>query len=393
MPRTIGTTEHMPDPRFVMAVPFRTDYYNNYARILHGSGRLRKCLLWTRKGIPGIPQDLHELCPALGLLAYAGARCLPPFAGESFRFALHPAFDRWARTKLVPGDHVLSSYGYANSCFKYARSHGGKTFVDGGNSHPENFWNLLTEEHRTWGCSYPPISRQQYRRGMEMMEDVDYVLSPSEFVTNSFLERGFRDDQILRVFFPVDLSVFRSERAPRPPGRPFTVINTGGLSLRKGTPYLLESFRMIRKQIPDARFLLTDSITDSIKPIISRYSDLPIEWAPYLPEAELAERLRTADLFILPSLEEGLVRTALQAMACGLPVVLTPNTGANDYVEEGVNGTVVPLRDPAAIARAAEWWWEKIKGGYQVPEDRIVERLSFTRLDRVLNEHLERIGE
>jgi starch synthase len=306
---------------------------------------------------------------------------------------LYPAFDRWARTKLVPGDHVLSSYGYANSCFKYARSHGGKTFVDGGNSHPENFWNLLVEEHRTWGCNYPPISRQHYGRAMKMMEDVDYVLSPSEFVTNSFLERGFRDDQILRVFFPVDLSVFRSERAPRPPDRPFTVINTGGLSLRKGTPYLLESFRMIRKQIPDARFLLTDSITDSIKPIMARYSDLPIEWAPYLPEAELADRLRTADLFILPSLEEGLVRTALQAMACGLPVVLTPNTGANDYVEEGVNGSVVPLRDPAAITREAEWWWEKIKGGYQVPEDRIVERLSFPRLDRVLNEHLERIGE
>lgn len=383
----------MPDPRFVMAVPFRTDYYNNYARILLSTGRLRKCLLWTRRGIPGIPRELHELFPALGLLAYAGAKCLPPFAGESFRFSLHPAFDRWARTKLLPGDNVLSSYGYANSCFKYARSHGGKTFVDGGNSHPENFWNLLVEEHRTWGCSYPPISRQQYRRAMEMMEDVDYVLSPSKFVTNSFLERGFREDQILRVFFPVDLSVFRSERAPRPPDRPFTVINTGGLSLRKGTPYLLESFRMIRKQIPDARFLLTDSITDSIKPIISRYSDLPIEWAPYLPEAELAERLRTADLFILPSLEEGLVRTALQAMACGLPVVLTPNTGANDYVEEGVNGSVVPLRDPAAIAKAAGWWWEKIRGGYQVPEDRIVERLSFTRLDRVLNEHLERIGE
>ncbi|MCH1923037.1 hypothetical protein L9G15_26860, partial [Shewanella sp. A3A] len=78
-----------------------------------------------------------------------------------------------------PGDHVLSSYGYANSCFRHARRHGGKTFLDGGNSHPENFWNLLTEEHRTWGCNYPPISRQHYRRALAMMEDVDYVLSPS----------------------------------------------------------------------------------------------------------------------------------------------------------------------------------------------------------------------
>lgn len=224
-----------------------------------------------------------------------------------------------------------------------------------------------------------------------MMDDVDYILSPSNFVANSFLANGFREEQILRVFYPVDLSLFKPSQNPRPQDRPFTIINTGGLSLRKGTPYLLEAFRLIHKAIPNARFLLTESVTDSIKPILSKYNDLPIEWSPHLPQKLLAERLLTADLFILPSLEEGLVRTALQAMACGLPVILTPNTGANDYVLPGVNGTIVPICDSVEIANAAEEWWHKIRAGYQVPIDNIVEKLSIQKLDETLVNALSRI--
>ena len=64
-----------------------------------------------------------------------------PSRRESFRFRMHPWFDAWVKKQLQPGDHVISSYGYANECFKFARAHGGKTFLDAGNSHPENFWD------------------------------------------------------------------------------------------------------------------------------------------------------------------------------------------------------------------------------------------------------------
>ncbi|RYD85160.1 MAG: glycosyltransferase [Verrucomicrobiaceae bacterium] len=383
----------MSERRFVFAVPFRTDHYTASANILEKSGRLRSCLLWTRRGFPGVPAERHQLFPLLGLLSYATARTLPPHQSESFRFMLHPAYDAWAASKLQPGDHVISSYGYANRCFRKARKNGGLTFLDGGNSHPSHFWDLLTEEHARWKCAYPPIAPFQHRRSLEMMEDVDYVLSPSTFVANSFLERGFREEQILPVIYPVDLSNFRPAQEERPKDRPFTIINTGGLSLRKGTPYLLEAFRLIQKKIPNARFLLTRSVTASIVEILESYKDLPIEWAEYLPERELAERLRTADLFILPSLEEGLVRTALQAMACGLPAILTPNTGANDYIIPGVNGSVVPIRDAAAIADAACEWWERIQGGHRIDVSSFADQLSFDRHRTLLIGHLSRVAD
>ena len=128
---------------------------------------------------------------------------------------------------------------------------------------------------------------------------------------------------------------------------------------------MLEALSILKKRIPGLRILLTRQVSDSIKPILARYDDLPIEWSKTLPPALLAERLRRADLFILPSLEEGMARTALEAMACGLPVILTPNTGASDLVKEGVSGSIVPIRDPNSIVEKALFWRERIMANAQ----------------------------
>ena len=294
---------------------------------------------------------------------------------------------------MIPGDHIISSYGYVNECFKFVRRHGGKTFLDAGNSHIEHYWQLISEEHRRWNCPTPPFSPFWMERSRETLTETDYVLAPSSYVSNSFLERGFKPEQILKNPYPVDFSVFKPDGQPRPKNRPLTIINTGSLSLRKGTPYLLESFRLIQKNFPDARLLLTSSIQDDIKPILPRFSDLPIEWSPPLPHAQLAERLRSADIFVLPSLEEGLVRTACEAMACGLPAILTPHTGANDFVKSGVSGEVVPIRDAKAIAEAVLKWADVVmQSGYQpkVTIDKTL--LTFEHFETVFLQQLDKLG-
>jgi glycosyltransferase involved in cell wall biosynthesis len=346
--------------KFVVATPARTIYYNAYARTLDGIGQLRFYALGTRRGIPEVPPERTRLLPAFGLANFAAAKMLSQFRAESFRFRLHPWFDACVKKQLIPGDHIISSYGYVNECFKFARQNGGKTFLDAGNSHPEYFWNIISEEHRCWNCPMPPVARHHYERSRAMMEHVDFVLSPSHYVTESFLEHGFKPEQILYNPFPVNLELFRPQTGPRPKNRPLTIINTGSLSLRKGTPYLLEAFRIVRKKIPDARLQLMRIMQNDIKHILPRFADLPVEWSSPLPHSQLVERLHGADIFVLPSLEEGLARAACEAMACGLPAILTPNTGANDFVRPGVNGEVVPIRDPQAIADAIFKWAEKI---------------------------------
>jgi len=363
------------------------------ARALFHQNALRFIALGTRRGTAGIPPEQTRLQPLFGLLTYAAVKTMSPFRAESFRFRLLPLFDRWVKRMLQPGDHIISSYGYANECFKWVRAHGGKTLIDAGNSHPEHFWQLLSEEHRRWKCHVPPVAPHWNRRAVEMMPHVDYVLSPSSFVTRSFLERGFKPEQILRNIYPVDLSCFVPAREPRPKNRPLTIISTGGLSLRKGTPYMLEAFRIVHQRHPSARFLLSRLVSDSVAPIMSQYGDLPIEWAPALPHPQLAARLQSADVFVLPSLEEGLVRTALEAMACGLPVILTPNTGANDFVLPGQSGTVVPIRDAPAIADAILEWGDRVMSSSAPPQRLFdTERLSFDYFEHEFIAQLKKRG-
>src|SRR3954471_19990556 len=176
-----------PNSRFVVATPFRSVCDEN-ARVLEKLDRLRFIALGTRRGTAGIPSKHTRLAPWFGLFTYAGASLLSTYRAESLRFAMHPLFDSWVKQKLVPGDHMLSSYGYANACFQFVRRHGGKTFLDGGNSHPETFWSLLTDEYARWNCKTPPVARFYYERAKAMMEHVDYVLCPSTFVRNSFLQ-------------------------------------------------------------------------------------------------------------------------------------------------------------------------------------------------------------
>jgi glycosyltransferase involved in cell wall biosynthesis len=193
--------------------------------------------------------------------------------------------------------------------------------------------------------------------------------------------------------YPVDLSCFTPATEVRPKARPLTIISTGAVSLRKGAPYLLEAFRIVHRKHPSARLLLTALVQDSAAPIVRKYADLPIDWSPGLPHRQLAERLRSADIFVLPSLEEGLVRTALEAMACGLPVVLTPNSGANDFVTSGQSGEVVPIRDAAAIAEAI-FKWADIMMNRTTPPARLVDPalLSVETFDREFIQQLKLIG-
>jgi glycosyltransferase involved in cell wall biosynthesis len=67
---------------------------------------------------------------------------------------------------------------------------------------------------------------------------------------------------------------------------------------------------------------------------------------------DVARIMRSFDLFVLPSLAEGISNTILEAMATGLPVLATAVGGNPELVQAGVTGTLVPRDDPESMARA-----------------------------------------
>ena len=374
--------------QFAVACPTRS-VCDHHARVFAELGRLQGHYLGTRRGAEGIPESLSHRLPLIGLISFAVAKALPRF-GEAAKVACFPLFDEWVRRNLPAGTHVFSSYGYALECFRKARATGAFTLLDGGNSHFAHYWRIVSEEHARWNSPAPPFPKAWYDRGLRSLELTDWVFSPSSYVSQSFIGEGFPADRILHLPYPINLNNFSPAPQVEVPATPLRVICTGGVSLRKGFPYLLEAMRIIRKD-RDAVLMLSGSPHVSMEGLISKYADVPIDWAPMLPHSQLGRRLKAAHVFVLLSLEDGFALTAAEAMACGLPVVLTPNTGFSDFVKPGINGEIVPIRDPYAAAAAIVNCYERRLHQSTAAVSEVVGDLTFDRFRERLLLHLATI--
>jgi glycosyltransferase involved in cell wall biosynthesis len=136
------------------------------------------------------------------------------------------------------------------------------------------------------------------------------------------------------------------------------ILYCGNLLDLKGVSDLLEAFVAYAAKDPDATLLLVGSGRDE-----SRYRgfvhenglDDRIVFAGFAPRDQMPRYYALGDLIVLPSRSDVWGLVINEALACGLPVVATDVCGATaDLIEEGVNGTIVPARDPQALCRAFE---------------------------------------
>ncbi len=170
----------------------------------------------------------------------------------------------------------------------------------------------------------------------------DRVLTLSRFETETFLTAGVDQDKIVEIPPGVDTTLFRPGR--RPSDDVFRVLFVGQVTQRKGISYLLDAFRLAG--LRDAELVLVGALQGR-RPWVGHHS---VHHLPAVPRSELPDRYAQADVFVMPSLIEGSCLTALEAMACGLPVIVSENAGTSDLIEDGREGYVVPIRDAGAIA-------------------------------------------
>ena len=124
------------------------------------------------------------------------------------------------------------------------------------------------------------------------------------------------------------------------------VLWLGNVILSKGIQYLVQAAKLLEKQ--DIEFLLAGPV--GIEEQVVRTFPSNIRLLGRITRDHLSQIYRQAHVFVLPTISDGFAVTQLEAMAHGLPVVVTPNCGR--VVTHGMDGFLVPARDSRALAEA-----------------------------------------
>ena len=176
----------------------------------------------------------------------------------------------------------------------------------------------------------------------------DHIFVPSSFVKNSLLEVGVTPKNISVIPFGAPIDYFQ----PHPKLDPiFRVLFVGRVGPRKGVHYLLQAWEELN--LPKAELVLV-GINEFPQGWLNQYID-KVRYIPSLPHSQLNQYYSSASILVLPSLVEGLALVQLEAMACGIPLITTPNAGGSDIVTDGVEGFIVPIRDREALQEKLEW--------------------------------------
>lgn len=186
----------------------------------------------------------------------------------------------------------------------------------------------------------------------EEIRMADAVWVGSTYAADSFVAEGVARERMQVIPYGVDLAMFH----PPSPGdvarqetRKFTAIYAGQLTQRKGLSYLLEGYRQFAR--PDSQLILVGSGVGDPR-ALAPHAHL-FRHTAHQTRAELARLYRSSDVFVFPTLVEGMPLVVLEAMACGLPVIVTAN-GPADIVRDGIDGFVIPSRDAGAVARCLD---------------------------------------
>jgi glycosyltransferase involved in cell wall biosynthesis len=302
---------------------------------------------------PGLPASKVARQPALLAPTFLSGKIRLPVVNTALTRMAHVVFQRWLTTKVAECDvfHCLSGFGLQAHRLAKARF-GALTVCDRGSCHIAYQDDLLREEYARWGARYAGIDRWIIDQELAEYEECDLISVPSTFVWNSFVERGVPTAKLALAPYGVDLSQFR--QIPKDDGV-FRIVYAGQLSLRKGIPYLLEAVSHL--PFRDIETVLIGPVAPEIEPILERFGGRFTIVGPK-PRGELYRYYSQGSVFVIASVEEGLALVQAQAMACGLPVIATRSTGAENLFDDGVEGYIVPPRDPEAIRERLIYLYE-----------------------------------
>lgn len=233
---------------------------------------------------------------------------------------------------------------------------------------------------------------------------VDRYIPLSQDLERYLIQKiGVNASRISQIYNGVDTDRFKPAEGEKPQlpaaadfadDRSIIIGTVGRFQSVKDQMNLAEGFILLLKNNPDLKsvarlVMIGDGPLRA--PVLERLAEAgyaELVWAPGARN-DVNTLLPAMDLFVLPSLAEGISNTLLEAMSCGLPVIATAVGGNPELVVDGVTGTLIPPADSPALARALAQYLqhtELLKTRGVAARQRVEEHFSITAMvERYLN--------
>lgn len=368
-PSVMGVARSLADAgllqRFVTTVAVGNGSHPAAFSYLPAPLRKRVQAKFRGREIPSFLKVPVETFPARELMVLAGRRAglsdvtshhLWEWAETSFD---HKVAARWAgRAPCIYGCEHASV-----ETFRRQKEAGGLNILWQVTAHHRFVNNLLREEYERFPDALTPYQQHLFRviapineRKDEQYENADLIITNSDFSRQTFIEAGISADKVVAVPTGCPTAILATSEKDRNDPAKMIFLNAGNQSVQKGTSYLLEAWKSVNRT-SDAELWMVGTM--GLPSIQLCGSPQNLQILPRVPRGELQKLFEKASVLVLPTLCEGRAHIILEAIAAGLAVITTENSGCGDLVENGVNGWKVPIRDADALAARILWCLER----------------------------------
>ncbi len=263
------------------------------------------------------------------------------------------AFDKYVASCLKPDFDIFVGWSsFSLSSLKKVRSLHKISILERGSTHILWQTNQLKKEFNLFNREFNDTNQSIINKELLEYDAADYICVPTNFVKSTFIEHGISSKKIFINPYGVNPTEFNFY--PKKTNK-FIILFCGGVTLRKGAHYLIRAFNQL--SLKDAELWLVGKIDPDFQAIFAEEMNHPnIKFMGPFPQRELSEVYNQANIFCLPSLEEGQAMVLHQAMRCGLPIIATEESGASDLIDG--NGYLIASRSIDSIAEHIQYLYD-----------------------------------
>ncbi len=263
-------------------------------------------------------------------------------------------FDHFASRYVENSSPVYAVEGMALNIFKKAQRLGLKKILIATSLHIELVWQLHKEEEKMLGYDYEWLNSRLKEKILKEYELAGLIIVPSKLTYQTFLERGISEVKLKYIPQEIDRGYYKRREDKK--DDIFRVLYVGRIAPQKGIHYLVKAFQELN--LPGSELILfggpaTRKAGEWVDSLVKGWANIKIDHGDPRPAYE------QASLLVHPSLQDNTAVTVLEALAYGLPVVVTDNTGAKELIEEGENGFIIPIRDVEAIKEKIKYYYNR----------------------------------